>query len=71
MLSQHGDDRVDISAFERIDKSVHQIANALVAEQSQGGLLAVLGEPVTDRFAGALQSAVDGGRGGIQRLGQG
>ena len=60
---------VDVAPLPRVHVALHDLAQPLVAERAQGGLLALLGKPLVDRLAGALQGAVHRGDGRLERLG--
>ena len=42
------DDRLDVAALPRVDIALDDLAQALVAERAQRGLLALLGQPLVD-----------------------
>ena len=69
VVGEHGHDGVDVAVLPRLDVLAGQLAQALVAERAQRGLLARLREPFVDRLVGALERAVDGGRRRLERLG--
>jgi len=48
----------DVSALEGVDKALHDLADALVPEGAKRRLLALLGQPIPDRPARALEGAV-------------
>ena len=63
------DDGVDVAARHRVHVALDDLAQALVAQRAQGGLLAAVGQALVDRLAGALQGAVDRGDRRLERLG--
>ena len=69
VVGEHGHDGVDVAVLPRLDVLAGQLAQALVAERAQCGLLARLWQPLVDRLVGALERAVDGGRRRLERLG--
>ena len=70
VLGQHGHDRVDVAALHRVDVALARSPrSSRVAERAQRRLLALLGQPLVERLAGALQRAVDRGDRRVERLG--
>ena len=69
VLGQHRRERLDVAALPRIDVAVDQLAQRVVAERAQGGLLALLGNALLDRRPRALQRAVHRGDRRLERLG--
>ena len=68
VLGEHRDDRVDVVALPGVGVLLDELAQLLVAERAQGLLLALLGKPLLDRRAGALQRAVHRGDAGVERV---
>src|SRR5262249_5182048 len=69
VLSEHRHDRPDVAAVPRLDIAVDDLPQAIVAERAKRYLLASVWQPLPDGLARALQRAVDGGRGRVERLG--
>ncbi len=61
--------RVDVAALPGRDEGVDDLAQPVVAERAQRGLLAALGQSRVDALVGALQRAVDRVGGRLERLG--
>src|SRR5262249_30115707 len=68
VLDQKSDDRPDIPPVEGTDESLRDLIDARVSERAQRRPLAVLGHPLLDGLAGALQGAVYGYDRRAQRL---
>src|SRR5215207_4395980 len=69
VLGQHCGDRVDVAPLPRIHVGLHNLADALVSQPAQGGLLALLREPFVDSLASALQGAVRRRHGRLEEFG--
>ena len=70
LLGEHRDDRVDVAALPGRDERVDDLAQALVPERAQRGLLAALGQPLVDALVRTLQRAVDRRGRRLERLGR-
>ena len=69
LLGEHRDDHIDVAALPGVDVGRDDLAHAGVPERPQRLLLAEYRELLLDRLVRALQSAIDGLRSGLERLG--
>ena len=67
-MGEHRYDGADVRAFPGVNEAVDDLAQPLVAECLQGGLLALLGKAFIDRLPGALQGTVHRGDRRVERL---
>src|ERR671923_3034501 len=68
VLSEQRNDGVDVAALHRVHVALDDLAEALVAERTQGGLLALVGKSLVDRLAGGRGRAGYPGDRRFQRL---
>ena len=52
LLGEHRDDAVDVTALPGLHVAAHQLAQLVVVERAQRGLLALLGQPLVDSARG-------------------
>jgi len=67
ILGQQSDDPVHVSALERVDEALDDLAHAFVAERAQSRLLTPFGHPLVHGSTGALERTVHGWDGHSER----
>ena len=68
VLRQQRHDRLHVAALHRLHVALDDLAQLLVVERAQRGLLTLLGELLVDGLACPLEGAVDGRDRGVERL---